>query len=121
MKKHLTLLLFATLFMSCSSDDNKDDNKKDILRLTRWEQKIDNTTYAFQFTINNYCNYVRKIENYTPYSEKLKYRINGNELIIMRLLSTSTYATGTLNDDEIRITFDEKDLILKEVPYVKYE
>lgn len=123
MKNLLLLLVLPLILISCSSDDDKDENNNDILTLTRWEQKIDNTTYAFQFTTDNYCNYVRQKESLTPFSAKYRYKIEGNKLSI-HYLSPNGYGelitTGTFNNDEIRITFDEKDLTLKQVPYVKY-
>lgn len=126
MKKLLTLILLATLFISCSSsDENENESSRDALTLTRWKQTIENTTYTFQFTTNNYCHYIRQVEDFSPFSLQYRYKLDGNTLSI-HYLSPKGFGelitTGTLNkdNDEIKINIDDIDLILKEVPYVNY-
>lgn len=121
MKKLLTLLLlFPLFFIGCSSDDDNNEPSKDALTLTRWKQTVGNRTYTFQFTTNNYCNYIRQVEDFTPYSAEYKYRLEEDKVLIHRMMETTIIATGTLKDDILYITFDEKDLALEKVPYVNY-
>ena len=115
--KKLFLLLLVLPFLACSSDDNNEP-EDDILRLTRWTQTIDKTSYTFQFTTQNYCNYLRQREDFTPFTSKYKYRVEGDKVFIHRMMETTDLAVGIIENEILKITFDEIDLELKQVPYV---
>lgn len=116
MKKLLYLLFAVTLFTACSDDD---DDTHDSLNETRWEQKVSDTTYVFQFTINHHCDYIKYTESLTPDTIKYRYILSGNQLLIYKALEESSLANGIMSDGMIKITFDKKKLKLKQVPFVK--